>query len=149
MKKILSFIELIIACLILAILFILIYTKLDESKSNVEISKAAQNMATLIKEINEYYINYGKIIEIQLMTKTSLDKYGWFFVKSNQCLHISTEDEFLIIEKTQNPEGLCAKFLNYDAVKSLLIGKDSTKKDANMTNINENNKIYIKIGEHK
>lgn len=147
MKKIIFFIEIIIAISIVVILSIIVFMKINDTKDSVEISKAAQRIATLIKDVDEYYINYNRLTDVGLMTKVDLDSNNWFFVKYDKCLHIDMENNFLVIRKIDNPKGLCDKFLKYDAVNSLLVGKESTRENAKTLNINSNNRIYIKIGD--
>lgn len=146
MKKKALAIEIIVVCIVFIALLVLIFLKVNNSKSEAEMSKSIRNLATLINDIDAYYSTNNEFIDIALMTKVGLDKNKWFFIKSEQCLQFSTFKDYIVIKKTDNPGELCKTLLNYDSVKSLLIGKATPNEEALNTNIHNSNIIYIKAG---
>lgn len=140
------YIETIVIFIVVAALTVLIFLKLNSSKSEAEISKAIRNLATLISDIDSYYSEHKEFTSIELMSRVGVNKDSWFLVKSDKCLHFSTFKDYIMIKKTDRPEELCKIFLSYDSVKSLLIGKEMANDSAKNTNINESQIIYIKVG---
>lgn len=140
------YIETIVIFIVVAALSVLIFLKINSSKSEAEMSKAVRNLATLISDIDSYYSEHQEFTNIELMSRVGVDKNNWFLVKSDKCLHFSTFKDYIMIKKTDRPEELCKIFLGYDSVKSLLIGKEMANDNAKNTNIDKSHIIYIKVG---
>ena len=131
MKKGFTMIELIFVIVILGILAAVAIPKLNATRDDAEIAKAATNLSTAVNDLTAYYTAQGKFdADMKKMTNVQLDS-GAFKIKGTTCVTITAPATGSKIIVTSSAEGakndsVCNKVLKLDAVKSVLGGANIT-----------------------
>lgn len=131
MKKGFTMIELIFVIVILGILAAVAIPKLNATRDDAEVAKAATNLSTVINDLTAYYTAQGKFdTDMKKMTNVQLGSKGEFKIKNDTCVTITaaaTDSKIVITpDATNKAKGVCKTVLQLDAVKSTLGGNDLT-----------------------
>lgn len=129
MKKGFTMIELIFVIVILGILAAVAIPKLNATRDDAEVAKAATNLSTVINDLTAYYTAQGKFeTDMKKMTNVQLGTNGAFAIKGATCVSITTKDSTITVtpDATNKSKGVCNTVLKLDAVKSTLGGNDLT-----------------------
>lgn len=139
MKKGFTMIELIFVIVILGILAAVAIPKLNATRDDAEIAKAATNVSTIMGDFASYYTSKGKLeslANVKQMTNVALDN-GNLKIKGKNCLTFAIADSAVTVTATnEDSEAVCAKLLTSESVKAILTGKkggNGTDKDTAVT----------------
>ncbi|MBZ8006713.1 type II secretion system protein [Campylobacter sp. RM9334] len=135
MKKGFTMIELIFVIVILGILAAVAIPKLNATRDDAEIAKAASNFSTIISDITSYYTAKGSFAtDLATMTNVALASGGNFEIKGKKCAVIKASGSTLSIEKGSDlgakPEPICDSFDKVSSIAAILGNKKLSTYDS-------------------
>ncbi|MBZ7975679.1 type II secretion system protein, partial [Campylobacter sp. RM12637] len=132
MKKGFTMIELIFVIVILGILAAVAIPKLNATRDDAELAKAASNFSTVISDISSYYTAKGSFAtKLSDMTNVGLDggttaaaagagATGELKIKDKKCIKFEAKDSTLKIGKgTDSAQTICTNFYAISSVKAI------------------------------
>ncbi|ULO02321.1 putative type II secretion system protein [Campylobacter sp. RM5004] len=128
MKKGFTMIELIFVIVILGILAAVAIPKLNATRDDAEIAKAASNFSTVISDITSYYTAKGKFAtNLSDMTNVALSATGGFAIKGEECAIFTATDSTLTIKQGSSlkgtPKPICKSFDDVSSIAAILGNK--------------------------
>ena len=131
MKKGFTMIELIFVIVILGILAAVAIPKLNATRDDAEIAKAASNFSTVISDITSYYTAKGKFAadssgntKLSDMTNVALGSSGEFQIKGKTCAVIAASGSTLSIYGSNatgsSAEPICKSFDDVSSIQAIL-----------------------------
>ena len=126
MKKGFTMIELIFVIVILGILAAVAIPKLNATRDDAEIAKAASNFSTAISDITSYYTAKGNFDDLSKMTNVALGTDGEFKIKNKTCATITapkTGSEVVIKAGSDIGEPICQSFDGVSSIAAILGNK--------------------------
>nr|WP_250325294.1 type II secretion system protein [Campylobacter sp. 2018MI27] len=124
MKKGFTMIELIFVIVILGILAAVAIPKLNATRDDAEIAKAASNFSTVISDITSYYTAKGSFAKnLSDMTNVALESDGSFKIKDKKCAKIaaaSTGSTLTIEAGSDIAQAICKSFDDVSSIQAIL-----------------------------
>ncbi|WP_336609555.1 type II secretion system protein [Campylobacter sp. RM9333] len=124
MKKGFTMIELIFVIVILGILAAVAIPKLNATRDDAEIAKAASNFSTAISDITSYYTAKGSFAKkLSDMTNVALGTNGEFQIKGKTCATITAPDtgsEVVIKAGANITDAICDSFDKVSSIAAIL-----------------------------
>ncbi|WP_267525609.1 type II secretion system protein [Campylobacter sp. MG1] len=131
MKKGFTMIELIFVIVILGILAAVAVPKLNATRDDAEVAKAASNFATVINDLTSYYTAQGQFDTANWRNMTNVQGDGNFQVKGKTCATITLDSAagtIVVAADASNTDNVCTSFKDLDSVKNIIGGDFSASR---------------------
>ena len=147
MKKAFTIIELVFVIVILGTLAAVIIPKLNATRDDAELAKAASNISTIIGDLASYYTSRGELSnDLKSMTNVLLDNQNNFSIKNKTCLKFILNNSSITIQAiNENDELVCKNLLQMPSIQAILTAKNPSDESKTSTITKAGDSIKIDL----